>query len=90
MFAFGALAAVLTWLVTRKPWDALGASAVVAVSYAVLSASYLPVLESYGARWWWFANMAAVSIAIFAGCALVAWLLQRRINAQCGGVDLTY
>ena len=80
MFAFGALAAVLTWLVVRRPWDALGASAIYAASYVVTGLTCSPrVLALRAELWWWqwfwftLANVAAV----FAGCALVAWLLQR-------------
>ena len=67
LFAFGGLAAALSRLVARKPWDGLGAAA----TFAVILWSSARSFEA-----------AVPGLLPLAGCALVAWLVRRRPVAR--------
>jgi VIT1/CCC1 family predicted Fe2+/Mn2+ transporter len=84
LFAFGGLATLLSWLVVRRPWDALGASAIIAIVSLV---SALRSAVSHGARWSSLAETAVQTVLLFAGCALVAWLIQRLASERHAGAE---
>ena len=78
-FVWGGLAAFASWLVARKPWDALGTLAVIVILALMSDLSWALV---HGAPWARLAETVVGVLPFFAGCALVAWLAQRRASAH--------
>jgi len=78
-FLTGALTALLTWLVVRKPWDALGASGLQAALILALGVMMCPLTAdvSQQPRWWWAVLVIEV-VGVLAGTAATGWWLQRR------------
>jgi hypothetical protein len=75
----GILAALLTEVMVRRPWDALAAGAVVGVYYAVWFAA-LGFLYSRTVvpPWMRYLSMASGLLAMLVGVVGTAWWLQRR------------
>ncbi|MEI6499698.1 MAG: hypothetical protein WCP21_01590 [Armatimonadota bacterium] len=72
----GATATVLTWLLVRKPWDALANAAYQAVVIVVLEITF----QSGGDKsWWLLAGDVVWVLSVFGGTALTACWLQRRM-----------
>ncbi|MEN6545274.1 MAG: hypothetical protein ABFE07_04465 [Armatimonadia bacterium] len=78
----GAAAAWLSWSLVRKPWDALGAAALVTVSSTIVFIR----IYSYSLVHWVDANLKrtfllsqlSCVLAVLVATALLAWLIQRR------------
>lgn len=77
----GAIAAALTWLLVRRPWDALIAAGCVAAVYAQIAAT-LHVTTNPVVQRWMSVGLVVDVVAVFAGCAVVSWLIERRAGRQ--------
>lgn len=89
-FLTGALTALLTWLVVRKPWDALGASGLQAALILALGVMMCPPAAgvSQQPRWWWPVLVTVEVVGVLAGTAATGWWLQRRERQpQAEGAD---
>jgi hypothetical protein len=82
----GALAAAVSWLIVRKPWDALAAAALMAASRVIMNAT-VTVSSDPVIQWWMSVHAAADACAVFVGCIVVAWLIQRLASAPRAGVE---
>lgn len=73
----GAMAAVLTWLVARTPWDSLGSSALLVMPVLIFGLALSPVVSHTVYRGWHAVATVAQAFGLFAGSGLLAWSLQR-------------
>ncbi len=74
----GAIAVVVTWLIARKPWDAMGAVALEAAVVVTFGVTCRPSSDAAMPAWWWPTTIAGEVLALCVGAVLVALLLQRR------------
>ncbi len=74
----GALAVVVTWLMMRRPWDAMGAVALEAAFVVTFGVTSRPSGDATMQAWWWPTTIAGEVLALCVGAVLVALLLQRR------------
>jgi len=82
----GGLAALLTWVLVRKPWDAMGYCALHGALVVVLSLAIRPT-GPQAQPWWWPVTIATEVVGLFLGATLVALLLRRRRPAQVRPTD---
>ncbi|MBU0607704.1 MAG: hypothetical protein KKI08_07435 [Armatimonadetes bacterium] len=82
----GALAALLTWVLIRKPWDAMGYCALHGALVVTLSLAIRPTGPQVQ-PWWWPVTIATEVVSLFLGAAVVALLLLRRRPVQVRPTD---
>lgn len=76
----GALAASVTWLAVRTPWDSLGACVILLLPVLAGAVALSSVTAHTAYQWWDVGAVASTVMGLFAGSAVVAWLLQRRMG----------